>query len=472
MEIFRGWGLEDAVRRGGWNVIPRMAIAARFDDRAPVEGPLGFPDEAESAAVSPTTAAVSPQDHLEPVLLEHYRSLGGNARFSTELVGFEQDAHGVHAMIRDRSSGELTDVVCDYLVGADGHRSVVRSTLGIPMEGPDDLGQYFSILFRADLSEVLGDRRYGLYALAGDGPPTVLVPSGTDDRFVFAIPLPPGMNEAAVAARFPLDRCEALVREACGRPDLALEILATSAFAFSAQVATQWRTGRAFLVGDAAHRMTPRGGRGMNTAIADAFDLSWKLAWVQRGFADPPLLDTYEAERGPIGRRNVAMSMVPGGGGSDDGLSEDLGWVVGSQDMAFPPDGRPGTRAPHAWVRVDGRRRSTLDLFGRGLVLLTAGSGEAWQSAARSVTATSVGVPMIVRSFGQRIDRDRSFARAYGLESGGAVLIRPDGVVAWRSPSIPADPAAALSDAVAIVLGRQSMAGSSNHHTTIEKEAA
>ena len=131
MEIFRGWGLEDAVRRGGWNVIPRMAIARRFDERRPVEGPLGFPDEAETAAVSPTTAAVSPQDHLEPVLLEHFRSLGGEACFSTELVGFEQDAEGVRATIRDRATGIETVVLCDYLVGADGHRSGVRSSLSL-----------------------------------------------------------------------------------------------------------------------------------------------------------------------------------------------------------------------------------------------------------------------------------------------------------------------------------------------------
>jgi len=166
------------------------------------------------------------------------------------------------------------------------------------------------------------------------------------------------------------------------------------------------------------------------------------------------------------------MSMVPGGGGSDDGLSEDLGWVLGSSSLAFPPDGRPGTRAPHAWVRVDGRRRSTLDLFGRGLVLLTAGSGEAWQSAARSISGASAGVPLLVRSFGQRIDRDRSFATAYGIEPGGAALVRPDGVVVWRAVSMPVDPAAALSNAVAITLGRQSVAATDNHLDTLGKEAA
>src|SRR6185436_16615648 len=145
----------------------------------------------------------------------------------------------------------------------------------------------------------------------------------------------------------------------------------------------------------AAHRMTPRGGRGMNTAIADAFDLSWKLAWVVRGLADPALLDTYEIERGPIGRRNVAMSMAAAGGGSDDGLTEDLGSVVASPAIAtdttvdaaglvFPPDGRPGSRAPHAWLSIGGRRLSTLDLFGRGLTVVAAGAAE-WRCAADAV---------------------------------------------------------------------------------------
>ena len=482
MEIFRGWGLDAAVRRGGWHVIPRMATAARFDDPAPSEGPLGFPSEAESLAVSPTTAAVSPQDHLEPVLLDHYRELGGEARFSSELVDFEQDADGVRVTVRDLASGAVSQLRCDYLVGADGHRSAVRSVLGVEMEGPPDLGQYFSILFRADLSEVLGEKRYGLYTLAGDGPPRVLVPSGADDRYVFAVPLPAGLDEAAIAAMFPLQRCLGVIREVTGRPDLDVEILATSAFAFAAQVARRWSDGRVFLVGDAAHRMTPRGGRGMNTAIADAYDLSWKIAWVSRGLAAPSLLETYEAERGPIGRRNVAMSMVPGGGGSDSGLAEDLGPVVASTAiagesadvaaLAFPPDGRPGSRAPHVWLEVGGRRISTLDLFGRGLVLLTAGAGASWRSSARSL-ATTEPTLIDVRPIGGRVvDVDGTFAPAHGLEPGGAVLVRPDGVVAWRTPAMPADPAAALADAVALTLGRRSAAALDIRSSSTGKEAA
>ena len=374
-------------------------------------------------------------------------------RFSTELVEFEQDADGVRATIRDRSTGELIDVLCDFLVGADGHRSPVRSTLGIPMEGPDDLGQYFSILFRADLSEVLGERRYGLYTLAGDGPPTVLVPSGTDDRFVFAIPLPPGMDEAAVAARFPLDRCEALdSRRLAAGPISTSRSWRRARSRSRPRSPSRWSDGRAFLVGDAAHRMTPRGGRGMNTAIADAFDLSWKLAWVQRGIADPSLLDTYEAERGPIGRRNVAMSMVPGGGGSDDGLAEDLGWVAGSSELAFPPDGRPGSRARRTrGSRVDGRRRSTLDLFGRGLVLLTAGSGEAWQTAARGVTEASVGIA-VARPELRSADRPGSLVRR-GL--------RPR---ARRSRPRPAGRRRRMASAVHAGRSRRGPLGRGRHH--------
>lgn len=458
MEIFRSWGIDDAVRRGGWRVIPRQATVRRLDDRHPTEVPLGFPDEAASLAVSPTTAAVCPQDHLEPVLVDLYRSLGGEIRFSTELVAFDQGPDGIAATLRDRVDGGTSVVRSSWLVGADGHRSAVRAALGIPMVGPDDLGRFMSVLFRADLSDVLGDSTYGLYVIEGEGPPTVLVPSGADDRFVLGMPLPPGMNDADATAAFPMERCVALIRAATGRPDLAIEVLATSSFAFSAQVAARMRDGRAFLVGDAAHRMTPRGGRGMNTAIADGFDLGWKLAWVERGIAGPALLDSYEAERAPIGRRNVELSMAPGGGGTEDGLAEDLGVVVdpaAPAGAAFPPDGRAGSRAPHVWLASGGQRVSTLDLFGREFVVLAAGDAATWREAASIVGDRGFDLPLRVVAVGRDLgDADGTFAARYGLADGGAVLVRPDGIVAWRCPEPPADAASALGSALATATGR------------------
>ena len=476
MEIFRRFGIDEEVRRGGWGIVPRQATVRWLGDPEPVEGALGFPDADVAAAVSPTTATVSPQDHLEPVLVDHYRSLGmGEIRFSTELVFFEGEADGVTATLRDRIDGTVVTVRSRYLVGADGHRSTVRDALGIPMEGPDDLGQFISILFRADLSTVLGDDVYGLYVIGGDaGPPTVLVPSGADDRFVFAIPLLPGMDAAATAAAFPPERCIALIRDAARRPDLDVEILASNAFAFSAQVASRLRDGRVILVGDAAHRMTPRGGRGMNTAIADAYDLGWKLAWTVRGLATEALVESYEIERGPVGRRNVALSMVPGeGGGTDDGLLEDLGAVVRSAvivddgssepasaagaDPSYWPDARPGARAPHAWLSIGEERLSTLDLFGRELVLMVAGDAGSWRTAAASVAESMPGPAVRIRSVGRWLrDTDGTFAETYGLSDGGAVLVRPDGVVAWRMRSAPTDMRRALAAAVAVATGRGS----------------
>ena len=141
-----------------------------------------------------------------------------------------------------------------------------------------------------------------------------------------------------------------------GIGDLEVSIERTGAFSFAAQLADRFRAGNVFLAGDAAHRVTPRGGTGMNTAIRGGHDLGWKLGWVLRGWAGPELLDTYEAERRPIAAHNVARSADPDGSAREaaDELHVDL-----------------GGRIPHVWVRSDAGRVSTLDLLGPGLTLFT-----------------------------------------------------------------------------------------------------
>ena len=123
------------------------------------------------------------------------------------------------------------------------------------------------------------------------------------------------------------------------------------AFTFAAQLAERFREGSAFLVGDAAHRVSPRGGTGMNTAMHDGFDLGWKLAWVLRGWAQPALLDTYELERRPIVEHNLARSADPGGSNREV-ADEDCAPISGT---ASPTSGcrHPQAASPRStcWAR-------------------------------------------------------------------------------------------------------------------------
>jgi hypothetical protein len=219
-------------------------------------------------------------------------------------------------------------------------------------------------------------------------------------------------------------------------------------------VAATFRVGNVLLVGDAAHRMTPAGALGMNTAIQSAHNLGWKLAWVARGSAGDTLLDSYETERKPVGERNARRSLemreVPP---RADEWTVDLDRRYAS-DVIAPPgplqDGVvPGQRAPHAWVTAGGRRRSMLDLFEGRLTLVVGADSDAWRAA-----ATASPVPMQVLGVGRELvaDSDR-LTRRYGLAPGGAVLVRPDGHVAWTCPRA-VEPLTELLAAVDLALGR------------------
>jgi putative polyketide hydroxylase len=311
MELWRSWGLEGEIRAGqldlnstgGWS---GETLAAT--DGAVV--PLGVADLEEVAAVSPTMLAAVPQDHTEPVLLRHLKALGlTEVRFGTELAALGQDAGGVTVVLRQRPGGAVGTVRAGHVVGADGAHSLVRRLLGIPMVGPDHLSELVTVLFEAPLAEVAGDRRHGIYLIQHPQAAGVLVPNGVGDRWLYGREWDPGRERLE---DYTDARLAGLIRTAAGAGDLPVRIVAKGAFSFAAQVADRYRAGRAFLVGDAAQRMTPRGGMGMNTAVAEAHDLAWKLAWVHKGWAGPALLDTYEAEWRPIGIRRTTRSAQEG----------------------------------------------------------------------------------------------------------------------------------------------------------------
>ena len=433
MELLRSWGLEAEVRAGQLDITAVGAWAA--ETLASPDGalmPLGHPDLEQAAAASPTMLAGVPQDYLEPVLLRHLGTFGlTEVCFGTELVALDQDADGVTVELRQRATGERRTVRAGHLVGADGAHSRTRGLLGIAMDGPDHLDEQLTVLFEAPLDDVVGDRRYGIYFIQHPEAGGVFVPNGGGDRWLYGRGWEP---EQERLEDYTDARLAALIRTAAGVADLPVRVVAKGAFSFAAQVARRYREGRAFLVGDAAQRMTPRGGMGMNTAVAEGHDLGWKLAWMLRGWAGPDLLDTYEAEWRPVGARRSARSADPGPEASGaDALAEDL-----------------NGRLPHAWLpQRNGRPRSTLDLLGQGLTLLTGPDPRPWTAAATTLDPT---VPLDLHTL------DHRTAAPLDIDSDGALLARPDAQVITHWPVAPTDPRAELSEAVSSWFGRRSTA--------------
>ncbi|MFO0744957.1 MAG: FAD-dependent monooxygenase [Myxococcota bacterium] len=447
LELYRAIGLGER--------IPQVPPDARLR-RARVESLAGAwhgetawtqPDAAPRGESSPCTGAAIAQDRLEPILRERARELGADLRLGSELLAFEQDESGVTARLRDHEGRDYS-VRAAYLIAADGHRSAIRDTLGIGRSGRGFMRAARSVIFRAPIGEYL-ERGVSQFQIEQPDLSAFLTTYG-DGRWLLILPDDVERDDAALRA---------LIRKAIGRSDLGdgdIELVTTGRWEVSALIADRFAAGRVFLAGDAAHTLPPnRGGFGANTGIEDVHNLAWKLAAVLDGRSRPALLDSYDAERRPIAwlrhqqifAREDFRAMAAGTAEGapiypDDAL--ELGQLLRSDAIlgagpelapARRPDewaGQPGTRAPHARL-PDGR--STLDLFQRGWVVVA--DDDAWRAPAPDVACLRVGR-----------DLPESYRAALGLEPGGASLIRPDGYVAWRSIERPADPAAALADAL------------------------
>jgi putative polyketide hydroxylase len=384
---------------------------------------------------------------LDEVLLAAARRRGADVRFGCEVVDVAQDPDGVDVTLLDRDGGRRRRIRADHLVVADGAGGRTRELLGIPVSGPGPLGPpLVNILFRADLRELVDGREFLLCEVANDEVEGMLIAIG-GDRWVLHIP----------AEEVGADRCVELVRAATGVPDLAVEVLNVLSWRAAARVADRFREGRAFLVGDAAHVAPPAGAFGLNTGIADAHNLAWKLAMVGRGQAGPGLLDTYDAERRPVARFTMDQALLRvrfpelhwnpslveerARHGVANPLVVGLGYryassaVIGGlpapslEDVAL--DGTPGSRVPHAWLERDGARQSTLDVTGTGFGLLAGPDGGAWCEA-----AAGLGEDLVARRI------EGVWSDAAGVGPAGALLVRPDRFVAWRATT-PAPPDAA-----------------------------
>jgi hypothetical protein len=238
-----------------------------------------------------------------------------------------------------------------------------------------------------------------------------------------------------------------------------------------------------FIAGDAAHVMPPTGGFGGNAGIQDGYDLAWKLAYVLDGRADESLLETYDAERQPVGALTTeqaytryVLRLDPSLGKEDlmpivEEATIELGYryrSAGIVDEATDddswedprqPSGRPGFRAPHLPIAVDGAGRSALDLFGRDFVFVSGSAAEPWCAAARAA-AGSLGVAVDAYRVGVGLTDDGgALETVYGTGSDGAVLVRPDGFVAWRTSGSHPDPEGELAGVLGAALGRRSAVG-------------
>jgi putative polyketide hydroxylase len=381
MEIVRAWGLEAAVRARSVDVDWRMLQAETL--AAAAEGtplPVGYPSPEQSAMVSPTAPACVAQDEVEPLLLEHLRgAAGARIVLGSELVAIVVTGDGAHATLRDVRTGAATTVHARYVVAADGARSAVRRALGIPMIGSETLMEGVTTLFRAPLWDVVGERRHIVYSVSGG----TFLPTGPSDRWLFG---------AAAPGAHHLE----LIRRTAGVPDLPVRIERSRPFSAAAQVAERWRCGPVFLAGDAAHRVTPRGGTGLNLALHDGYDLGWRLGWVLRGWAAQSLLESYEAERRPVVEHTAARSADPRG--SIRPVEQEV-----RADL--------GGRIAHVWAGD----RSTLDLLAPGLTLFASREEPAWAGV------DAGRVPVTIRLL------DPVAARAVGAAAGSALLARSDG---------------------------------------------
>ena len=495
MELFRTWGIERMIRAGAMQVRPVMTVSQTITAGEMFSIPFGYPTDEAALGVSPCTPCYCPQDHLELVLLQHLLERGGRVRFGVELAALTNGSTGFDVELLERGTARMERVRCRYLIGADGPRSTVRSAVGIGLDDLGTIGDFVAVTFRAELTHRFASQPAAINSVEIAGAEGVFVPTGANDRWVYAREWHPESGDSIAA--WTEEKCTALIRWGAGVPGLDVDILGVMPFVMGGHLAQAFRCGRTFLVGDAAHRTTPVGGTGMNTAIHAAHNLGWKLAWVLRGWANDSQLDSYEEERRPIGTANVLMSLRRGPGPdaeSADGLARDIGvrYTSAVIDAALDApvvetaefDGRPdparlpaaaastspaaalsgadqpaeiavtavaGQRAPHAWVRYQGMLVSTLDLFDGRLTVLTGRRGHLHGEVAE---LAAQGLPVVMLTVDRDLlDENGDLEALYGSADGHAVLVRPDGYVAWRGSASAADAAECLRSAVDLSLG-------------------
>ena len=471
-EHLRRWGIADALRDASPippDYPPTVVFATRMNGPILSRFENAFNGSRVRNDLYSEEAQWVPQYTLEQVLRTRADTLPGvEISFGTSLDGFEQDADGVTATLTHRGDGRVETVRADYLIGADGARSVVRNGIGVSMLGNPAIAKNYSVIFRSrDLTARTIHGPALMYWLVNGDMPAVVGPM--DDRDLFYLMATRVADTLDPETVDPVD----LIRRSTGLPDLHVEIMRTDPWTAFSLVADRYAAGRVILAGDACHLHPPFGGFGMNMGVGDAVDLGWKLAACLQGWGGPGLLATYEIERRPVHERTIREASInyatvgnqlvrprleEAGAAGDSVRTEvgaiiqatkarefyTLGLVLGAryegsaivvadgsapppEDITrYTPSAHPGCLAPHAWL-ADGS--SLYDHFGPGYTMLITGTGCA---AAMQEAAASASIPLVVLT-----PHEAGLEALYGA---AFALIRPDQHVAWRGNAIPADP--------------------------------
>ncbi|MEU4447562.1 FAD-dependent monooxygenase [Actinosynnema sp. NPDC050801] len=312
MEIFRDLGIEDDVlaQASPHELMGETVFCTSLtgDELGRVRAWGTHPArEGDYVQASPSLNCDIPQSLLEPIVIGHAASRGSRIRFDTEYRGLTQDAQGVTVRVRDRVTGTEYTIRAKYVIGADGGRSAVAADIGLPFDGQMDVAGSMNIVVHADLSPLVAHRPSVLYwvlqpgaDVGGIGLGLVRMVRPWNEWLIvwgYDITKPPPEVDDEMAAR--------IVHQLVGDDSVPVTVRSTSLWGNNKMYATHYQSGRVFCAGDAVHRHPPSNGLGSNTSIQDAYNLAWKLAYVLRGQAGEGLLDSYSAERAPIGRQIV-----------------------------------------------------------------------------------------------------------------------------------------------------------------------
>lgn len=459
MEWMRLWGLEESIR-----AFELDSGSRRFLWMDKIQGKiLGDVKLNESPfKYSPTVGCSVPQNHIEDAMCSSLmKSTACDLRFSVTLVDFEQKTDHVLCHLLDNETKTVERVEYQYLIAADGAHSPIRDKLNIKMEGVPSLGRYLTIYAHVDLSSWLKEKQAVVYSFTGkDQIGHFLMAVDHKDRWIFGHRLSDETTKVTDAY------CRDVIRSFLSGNDIEIQIISHSIWDMAALNAQTYQRENIFLVGDAAHRMPPTGGMGMNTGIAGAQNLGWKLAYVLKSFAKPSLLTTYEKERKPIAaytlgwsghnaKRMFSMLSAYREGhierfnelmddqthhlnhpGLDLGMIYESDAIYSTSDStkqvepsSYIPSSTPGMRAPHCDIILNGKTNSILTLYQKAYVLLLSENASINKEDLPIPAQYPVETYRHVKDFR---DPNHDFIEYYNMDTYQAVLVRPDGHIAWR----------------------------------------